>query len=344
MLGIPRRFPAGEHRGDPEQLAGFRMGYVFRGSTPTLAPAFGGSLPCRRMRIFLTGATGFIGSHVAYRLLEAGHELVVIARNPHKTPSLSNHPRVLRVPATLSDDAVIREQLAGCSACIHVALGWGETPLSMLQADTRATVALLEACIERGVEHFIYTSSTAALGGFWSRMSEADPLRPSDYYGATKAASEAFVMAVGARTGMRCNVIRPGYTFGNPVADGAPIQPDRRFVEIVKKVRDGEDIHLKKGDGTQFIWAGDLARLYQAVLDSDRSREVYFGLATPFVTWQAIAEEAVRLTNSKSKVLVEGEAGAPCLFDLSKIRGHFGLEFTSAEHITEHLEHLIQQG
>lgn len=296
------------------------------------------------MRIFITGATGFIGSHVAYRLLDAGHELVAIARNAEKTPSLSSHPRVRRVLASLYDLRIIREQLAGCDACVHVALGWGDTPATMLEADTRATVSLLEACVEQGVKHFLYTSSTAALGGFWSRMTEADPLRPSDYYGATKAASEAYVMAVGARSSLRCNVIRPGYTFGNPVAPGAPTQPDKRFASIVKSALAGEDIRVQRGDGTQFVWAGDLARLYQAVLDSERSREVYFGLATPFVTWQAVAEEAVRLTGSRSKVVAEGEPGPGCRFDLSKIKEHFGLEFGSAEHITRHLEHLIAQG
>jgi UDP-glucose 4-epimerase len=291
------------------------------------------------MRIFITGATGFIGSYVAYRLLEAGHELVAIARNADKTPTLSSHPRVRRVPASLYDFAVIREQLAGCEACVHVALGWGDTPVSMLETDTRATVFLLQACVEQGVEHFIYTSSTAALGGFWSHMTEADPTRPSDYYGATKAASEAYVMAVGAKSSMRCNVIRPGYTFGNPVAPGAPTQPDKRFASIVNAARAGEDIHVKKGDGTQFIWAGDLARLYQAVLDSDRSREIYFGLAKPFVTWQAVAEEAVRLMGSGSRVIAEGEPAPECRFDLSKIKEHFGLEFESAERITEHLRY-----
>lgn len=296
------------------------------------------------MRIFITGATGFIGSHVAHRLLEAGHELVAIARNTEKTPSLSSHPRVRRVPASLYDFAMIREKIAGCDACVHVALGWGDTPVSMLETDTRATVFLLQACIEQGVKHFIYTSSTAALGGFWSRMSEADPVRPSDYYGATKAASEAYVMAAGARSSMRCNVIRPGYTFGNPVTPGAPTQPDTRFASIVKSALRGQEIRLKKGDGTQFVWAGDLARLYQAVLDSDRSREVYFGLATPFVTWQAVAEQAVRLTGSKSPIVTEGEPAAPCLFDLSKIREHFGLEFDSAEQLTRHLEYWIAQG
>jgi len=296
------------------------------------------------MRIFITGATGFIGSHVAYRLLEAGHDLVAIARNPDKTPSLSSHPRVERVAASLYDFAIIREKLAGCDACVHVALGWGDTPVSMLETDTRATVFLLQSCVEQGVRHFIYTSSTAALGGFWASMSEADPTRPSDYYGATKAASEAYVMAVGAKTTLRCNVIRPGYTFGNPVVPGAPTQPDKRFTSIVQSALAGREIRVKQGDGTQFVAASDLARLYQAVLDSDRSREVYFGLATPFVTWQAVAEEAVRLTGSRSAVVAEGEAGPACRFDLSKIKDHFGLEFESAPHLTEHLRFLIARG
>jgi UDP-glucose 4-epimerase len=297
----------------------------------------------RRMKIFITGATGFIGSHVAYALLAAGHELVAIARNPGKTPSLSDHPRVQRVAATLYDYDVIKRSLEGCQACVHVALGWGNTPLEMLQTDTTATVSLLEACVGAGVEHFIYTSSTAALGGFWSRMSEADPTKPSDYYGATKAASEAYVMAVGAKTKLRCNVIRPGYTFGNPVAPGAPTQPDQRFHKIVKSALANEDIVLRAGDGTQFAWAGDLARLYLAVLDSKRSREVYFGLGTPFTSWQAVAEEAIALTGSKSKIVIEGTPGAPCLFDMSKMREHFGLEFGSAEQITLHLKHLAAE-
>lgn len=295
------------------------------------------------MKIFITGATGFIGSHVAYALLDAGHELVAIARNPEKTPSLSDHPRVRRVPATLYDEDVIRRELKGCQACVHIALGWGDTPLAMLRTDTTATVSLLEASLDAGVEHFIYTSSTAALGGFWARMSEADPTRPSDYYGATKAASEAYVLAVGAKTKLRCNVIRPGYTFGNPVAPGAPTQPDQRFHKIVEAALAGEDIVLRAGDGTQFASAGDLARLYVAVLDSQRSREVYFGLGKPFVSWQAVAEEAIALTGSKSKIVIEGAPGAPCLFDLSKIKEHFGLEFGSAPQITEHLKYLISQ-
>jgi UDP-glucose 4-epimerase len=295
------------------------------------------------MRIFMTGATGFIGSYVAYELLEAGHELVVSARNPEKLPALSTHPRVRRVTASLAEQPLLRDAMQGVDACIHVALGWGDTPTEMLKNDTLATVSLLEAAQGAGVKQFIYTSSTAALGPFFTSMNETAPPRPNDYYGATKAASEAYVLAVGAQGRMRCNVIRPGYTFGNPVVPGATTQPDRRFHQIAERAKCGAAISLAAGDGTQFAWAGDLARLYRALLDSEHNREVYYGLATPFVSWEHIAVRARELAGSDSPITLHGQAGEPCLFELSKIKRDFGLEFESAARIDEHLRYLIDQ-
>jgi UDP-glucose 4-epimerase len=248
---------------------------------------------------------------------------------------------VRRVTGSLADAALIRESVQGADACIHVALGWGDAPLAMLEADTRATVVLLEACLAANVGKFVYTSSTAVLGPFSSRMDELSLSQPSDYYGATKAASEAFVLAVGARTAMKCNVIRPGYTFGNPVVEGATTQPDRRFHQIAQQAVRGEEIRLGAGDGTQFVWAGDLARLYQAVLGSEHTRETYFGLGAAFVSWQEVAELAIALSASRSRVVLEGTPGEPCLFDLGKIKRHFGLELDARAELRSHLEHLV---
>jgi len=294
------------------------------------------------MKIFLTGGSGFIGSYVAEALLADGHELVALARNPLKHPALSENPRVTRVTGRLADVELIRSSLAGVEACVHVALGWGDAASDMLKNDTLASVALMEECARAGVGKFIYTSSTAALGTFFQQMDERAPARPIDYYGASKAASEAYLFAIAARTQMRCNVIRPGYTFGNPVASLATTQPDRRFHRIVELARRGEDIVVAEGDGTQFVWAGDLARLYSAVLASERTCEVYYGLAVPFVEWYSIAELACELTGSKSRLRADGVRRAPCLFDLSKIRRHFGLQFESQARIREHLEYLAQ--
>ena len=293
------------------------------------------------MRIFMTGATGFIGSYVAYELLAAGHELVVAARSTDKLPALSAHPHVRRVNAALKDEQRMHDALQGAEACVHVALGWGDTPSTMLENDTEPTVKLLESAEAAGVKKFVYTSSTAALGPFFAVMNETHPTRPSDSYGATKAASEAYVLAAGARSSMACNVIRPGYTFGNPVVPGATTQPDRRFHEIAAAAKRGERITLRAGDGTQFVWAGDLARLYRALLDSDHNREVYFGLGLPFVSWAQIAERAFELAGTPSRITVHGQKDAPCLFELGKIKRDFGFEFQSAAHIDEHLRYLL---
>lgn len=294
------------------------------------------------MKIFMTGATGFIGSHVAFRLLQAGHDVSMIARNPDKVPQLSSHPRVTRFTATLYDYDVIRTALVGCDACVHVALGWGDTPLDMLQSDTTATVSLLANCLEAKLSRFLYTSSTAALGPFFAQMSETDPLAPCDYYGATKAASEAYLLAVASKSTMRCNVIRPGYTFGNPVVPGAPMQSDPRLYEIVRRAKKNEEIVLLAGDGTQFVAAPDLAHLFEAVVCSEDNREIYYGLGADFLTWESIARKVISLSGSRSTVRLTGSPAAPCLFSLEKIRDKFGFSFEAEPHLTEHLRYLLE--
>ena len=118
------------------------------------------------MRVFITGGTGFIGHYVARELLQSGHEVVILTRHPDKIPSLANHSKVKILVGTIYDAATISKGLEGCDACIHIALGWGETPLSMLENDTRATVLILQAASKAGCKKFIYTSSTAAMGKF----------------------------------------------------------------------------------------------------------------------------------------------------------------------------------
>jgi UDP-glucose 4-epimerase len=77
---------------------------------------------------------------------------------------------------------------------------------------------------------------------------------------------------------MKINIIRPGYTFGNPVIDGSSTQGDTRFHQIVKIALENRPITVVKNDGTQFIWAGDLAKLYIKILHSYVNRKTYFGL------------------------------------------------------------------
>ena len=185
------------------------------------------------MKIFLTGGSGFIGHWVVKELLAEGHPLRLLVRNLAKIPSLKTMPGVEIVEGTLYDQPVMEKALQGCDACVHIALGWGETPATMLEKDTAVTAFLLEAAEKAGVKQFLYTSSTAAVGEFRPLMNESIDPRPVDLYGATKAASEAYCLGFAAKAKMRCNIIRPGYTFGNPAFPDGVTQPDQRFNQIV---------------------------------------------------------------------------------------------------------------
>jgi UDP-glucose 4-epimerase len=297
------------------------------------------------MRIFITGASGFIGSWVTRELHEAGHDLTLLVRNPEKVPALQELPRTKVIYGSLDDREMIAEYLKGQDACVHIALYWGDTPLEMLEKDTAATVFLLEESEKHNLKHFLYTSSTEALGEINSYMTEDMACRPHNLYGATKAAAESYVLAYGQQSsGLHCNVIRPGYTFGNPAFPGAHSQPDQRFHELVQNIRNDLDVKLIQYDGTQFIWAGDLAKVYRKVLESNLRGNIYHGLSADFVSWERIAEETIERIDSRSHIILEdlGWGEEPCLFSVEAIERDFKLRFHPHQHILEHIDHLLE--
>ena len=299
------------------------------------------------MRVFVTGGTGFIGHYVVKALLEKGHEVVVATRHPNKVPTLRSNPNVSFVEAALTDFEKMGEGLVGCDACIHVALGWGDTPSAMLMNDTRATVVLLEMAARAGCKKFIMTSSTSAMGRVRSEMRETTSNLPIDLYGATKAAGEAFVLGFSHGYGsqfpevkMKRNIIRPGYTFGNPAFPDGCSQPDRRFFEMAYAVKEDRDIHLIKNDGTQFIHASQQAEIYMKLLESDYNEEIFLGLGSEWIGWKEIAEKMIALKPGCKSKIVETDLGwsdEPMLYDVQKIRDYFGLAFDAHEYLDDHI-------
>lgn len=298
------------------------------------------------MKVYLTGGTGFIGSYVAHELAGAGHEVVVLAKNPAKVPALAAVTGIRVVRAPMEDLAALRASLIAPDALVHVALCWGDTGPEMIQNETLASVRLIELGIERGAKKILYTSSTAASGYASQRIDEEQRLQPADFYGATKGAVELFLSAYAKlHPKVAFNVIRPGYTFGNPVVPGGSTENDRRFWTICELAKTGADIELTRYDGTQFIWAGDLAKLFRSLLESDLESEIFYGLGNRFVSWETIAGWAVAKARSSSRIkLVDrGYSSDPVLFSLDKMRQHFGLSFDAESRIQEHLDYLLSK-
>ena len=299
------------------------------------------------MRVFVTGGTGFIGHYVVKALLENGHEVVVATRHPNKVPTLRSNPNVSFVEAALTDFERMGEGMVGCGACIHVGLGWGDTPSAMLMNDTRATVVLLEMAARAGCKKFIYTSSTSAMGRVRSEMRESTSNLPIDLYGATKAAGEAFVLGFSHGYGsqfpevkMKRNIIRPGYTFGNPAYPDGCSQPDSRFFDMAYAVKENRDIHIIKNDGTQFIHASQQAEIYMKLLESDLNEEIFLGLGFEWISWKEIAEKMIALKPGCTSRIVEKDMGwgeNPMLYSVQKIKDYFGLAFDAHDFLDDHI-------
>jgi len=310
------------------------------------------------MNILLTGGTGFIGSYVLMALANEGHKITVLARNANKVPALKSYKNITILEVPITDYEGIKEAVKKKDLVVHIALNYNdETAHAMLINDTAPSIFLASEAAKAGVKHFIYTSSTAALDNVYSQqdlpfigntncqVNLQTKQQPQSYYGATKAATENFLFAIGSQTGMRTNIIRPGYTFGNPVIEGAFAQPDSRFKDIVKAAVEGKDIELTKNDGTQFIWGGDLAKIYVALANSDYNKHTYFGLTNTFTSWQFIAEEAIKQSNSNSKLIINdlGWSDTPLMFDVSDYEKDFELSFSPYPHIQEHVSHFIKE-
>jgi UDP-glucose 4-epimerase len=291
------------------------------------------------MRVFVTGGTGYVGAHIVRELLSRGHEVSVLSRKA-QTPSAN----LEFVHGSLDQVETIRSAMAGHDAYIHNAIWWEEAPLSELElADTRAAINIFRAAADAGVEHLIYTSSTAVHRPFKPHMNEESRIAPTDFYGATKAAAELFVSAFSHQFEMRCNAIRPGPCIGPPAVPGERVSCDRRFKAIVNSAVRGEAIHVPKHGGRQFIAIDDLAKVYTALLESDANRETYIAVSQNHTLWEEVARDAAALAGSESRVLIEDEgvSETPELFDVGKIERDFGLAFDSRAAMRSHLQYLI---
>ena len=306
------------------------------------------------MRIFVTGGTGNIGQYVTLALLERGHQVRLLTRNASRTPAWQQMENAEVVEGNMLQLDLLEKCVQGCDAVIHIALGWGNDPVEMLENDTRVTAHLLDVSEKAGVKNFIFTSSTAATGPMGRVMDENVLRIPTDLYGATKAATEMYLLGFrqyyskqggyGDKVNMRRNIIRPGYTFSNPAVPNGYSQSDVRFKKIAQAIVNNQDMEFPAGDGTQFISSGQIAQLYVKLVESDLNEEIFFALGNRFITWYEIALEAREMMPQYTGTITAiGEKGTPELYVVDKMNRVFGLSFDGWDDLKDHIRWNLDQ-
>lgn len=164
--------------------------------------------------VLLTGATGFVGSHVAEALHDSGHALRCTVRESSSLRWIEHLP-VETVRADLRDGGALREALEGVDRVVHVAgVTRAPSPELFRAVNVEATGALGRAAAEAGVERFVFVSSLAARGPDGATGPVSD-------YGRSKRDAEEKLAGLGG--GMERVVLRPGGVYGPREEDMLPL-------------------------------------------------------------------------------------------------------------------------
>ena len=191
------------------------------------------------MKIFLTGATGFVGHHVAHALAAQGAELRMLVRKSSNMANLEGIAGDTHV-GDLSQPETLRPALAGCDAVMHVAADyrlWIPDPAAMYKANVEGTRELLRMAREAHVPHFVYTSSVATMHFRTDGIviNEDTPVSLKDMVGHYKrskflAEREAIAAAEG---GQHVMILNPTTPIGPN--DAKPTPTGRIFVDFLNR-------------------------------------------------------------------------------------------------------------
>jgi dihydroflavonol-4-reductase len=189
------------------------------------------------MRIFLTGATGFVGHHVARALAAEGAQLRMLVR---KTSNLANLEDIEGEThlGDLAEPESIRPALAGCDAVVHVAADyrlWIPDPAAMYRANVEGTRDLLRMAREAHVPRFVYTSSVATMHFRTDGLviNEDTPVSLKDmvgHYKRSKFMAEQQAIAA-AEDGQKVIILNPTSPIGPN--DAKPTPTGRIFLDFL---------------------------------------------------------------------------------------------------------------
>ncbi len=191
------------------------------------------------MLAFVTGATGFVGSHVAHVLAEQGASLRLLVR-PSSDLRNIQELNAERVTGDLRDPASMKKAVSGCDVVFHVAADyrlWVRDPDEMYRSNVEGTRAILEAAREARVSRVVYTSSVATMG-FISNGHLADESSPVSFasmighYKRSKFMAEEVAISAG-RSGMDVVVVNPTTPVGE--RDIKPTPTGQIVVDFLKR-------------------------------------------------------------------------------------------------------------
>jgi nucleoside-diphosphate-sugar epimerase len=218
------------------------------------------------MKALVTGATGFVGSHLAEVLRQRGDDVTALARSPTKAKALES-AGITVIPGDLHDQAALERAAEQQDVVYHVAgLVAARDEAEFLRANLGGTQNVLSAAVGSGRPRFVFVSSLAAAGPSerGSPLTGEEPGRPVTAYGRSKLAAEQCLK----ESPLPWTIVRPPIVYG---------PRDREILKVFRLAR--LRIAPVFGDGAQelsAVHAVDLARALIAAASTDSTvRQTY---------------------------------------------------------------------
>ncbi|MGW6055047.1 dTDP-glucose 4,6-dehydratase [Streptomyces sp. NPDC055189] len=291
------------------------------------------------MRILITGAAGFIGSHFVRTLLQDGFpgwegarvtalDKLTYAGNRDSLPP--DGPRLEFVRGDICDRALLREVMPGHDAVVHFA---AESHVDrsiaaseeFFRTNVMGTQSVLDAVLATGVERVVHVSTDEVYGsiaeGCWT---EDRPLEPNTPYAASKAGSDLVARAAWKTHGVDVSITRCSNNYG-------PYQhPEKLIPLFTTRLLAGETVPLY-GDGSnvrEWLHVDDHCRGIHLVLNKGRAGEIYNIGGGDERTNRQITERLLELTDSGPELIrwVADRKGHDLRYAINedKIRGELG--------------------
>jgi dihydroflavonol-4-reductase len=250
------------------------------------------------LKAFVTGATGFVGSHVARVLEQLGADLRLLVRAGSDLSNISEL-KAEQVTGDLRDPASLEKAAAGCDVIFHVAADyrlWVRDPEQMYGSNVEGTRAVLGAARKNRARRVVYTSSVATVG-FNANGRPADEDSPVSlaamigHYKRSKFMAEEVAIAAG-RGGLDVVVVNPSTPVGE--RDIKPTPTGRIVVDFLK-----EKFPAYVDTGLNLVDVTECARGHVAALEKGRSGQRYI-LGGENLTLKQILDKLAAITGLPS--------------------------------------------
>jgi len=227
-----------------------------------------------QVKVFLTGATGFVGSHVARVYADAGADLRLLTRSSSNLKAIEGLRAEVVVGDLLQPEG-LRSAIQGCEAVVHVAADyrlWVREPKAMYAANVDGTRELLRMAREAGVRRVVYTSSVATMGfrKDGTIVDESSPVGIEDmigHYKRSKFLGELEAIQA-ARGGQEVMILNPTTPIG--AGDAKPTPTGRIVVDFLNR-----RFPAYVDTGLNLVDVGEVARMHLVALDRGTPGERY---------------------------------------------------------------------